>query len=173
MRWRSRVRRGRDRRVPRGRTPATTMLPQRMQVHAIIRWTSMADYVDCDGVCSERCRRRWSVIEDEVEGCTDEIACNFIPEATTRRRQLHLPRRVLPRLRWSVPQRRGRRRTLRRGGGADSAGLQPGLERRLLLHGGRPHAPACASLALAGWTPRAARTTTRSLVRTPATPRST
>ena len=40
------------------------------------------DYVDCDGVCLNDADGDQVCDEDEVEGCTDEIACNFIPEAT-------------------------------------------------------------------------------------------
>ena len=39
------------------------------------------DYVDCDGVCLNDADGDLVCDEDEVEGCTDEIACNFIPEA--------------------------------------------------------------------------------------------
>ena len=41
-----------------------------------------ADNVDCDGVCLNDTDGDLVCDEDEVDGCTDEIACNFMPEAT-------------------------------------------------------------------------------------------
>ena len=41
-----------------------------------------ADNVDCDGVCLNDTDGDLVCDEDEVDGCTDEIACNFLPEAT-------------------------------------------------------------------------------------------
>ncbi len=41
-----------------------------------------ADNVDCDGVCLNDADGDLVCDEDEVDGCTDEIACNFMPEAT-------------------------------------------------------------------------------------------
>ena len=40
------------------------------------------DYVDCDGVCLNDADGDQVCDEDEIAGCQDSLACNFIPEAT-------------------------------------------------------------------------------------------